>query len=152
MKLKPDAAPREAGGTGRGPRRGRARTSSKSSGRSGTTSLQFQSGLLHRDAELRVSGQHELHLRYRPLDRVGVYCPGGAAAYPSTLLMTVCPAQAAGVEEIVVVHAADSDTGAYNRDMLAICHELGVTEVYRSAGPRRSRRWPTASTGSRRWT
>lgn len=93
----------------------------------------FQNGLLHRDAELRVSGSHELHLRYRPLNRVGVYCPGGAAAYPSTLLMTVCPAQAAGVEEIAVA-LPPKNTGAYNRDMLATCHELGVTEVYRMGG------------------
>lgn len=93
----------------------------------------FQSGLLHRDAELRVSGSHELHMRYRPLNRVGVYCPGGAAAYPSTLLMTVVPAQAAGVPEIVVT-LPPRNTGAYNRDMLAACHELGVTEVYRMGG------------------
>lgn len=93
----------------------------------------FQSGLLHRDAELRVSGSHELNLRYRPLNRVGVYCPGGAAAYPSTLLMTVCPAQAAGVEEIVVV-MPPTKTGAYNQDMLATCHELGIKEVYRLGG------------------
>ncbi|OWK47120.1 histidinol dehydrogenase [Fimbriiglobus ruber] len=93
----------------------------------------FQSGLLHRDAELRVSGSHELHLRYRPLNRVGVYCPGGAAAYPSTLLMTVCPAQAAGVKDIAVT-MPPKDTGAYNRDMLAACHELGVKEVYRIGG------------------
>lgn len=93
----------------------------------------FQSGLLNRDAELRVSGSYELHLRYRPLDRVGVYCPGGAAAYPSTLLMTVCPALAAGVEEIAVA-MPPKDTGAYNRDMLATCHELGVSEVYRMGG------------------
>jgi histidinol dehydrogenase len=95
--------------------------------------LQFQHGLLHRDALLRQSGQHELHLRYRPLDRVGVYCPGGAAAYPSTLLMTVCPAQAAGVEQIVVC-MPPKDTGSYNREMLATCHELGITEVYRLGG------------------
>ena len=95
--------------------------------------MQFQSGLLHRDALLRQSGQHELHVRYRPLDRVGVYCPGGAAAYPSTLLMTVGPAQAAGVEQIVVC-MPPKDTGAYNREMLAACHELGVTEVYRLGG------------------
>jgi histidinol dehydrogenase len=93
----------------------------------------FQNGLLHRDAELRVSGSHELHLRYRPLNRVGVYCPGGAAAYPSTLLMTVCPAQAAGVEEIAVA-LPPKPTGAYNKDILAVCHELGVTEVYRMGG------------------
>jgi histidinol dehydrogenase len=95
--------------------------------------MQFQSGLMHRDAEMRVSGMHELHVRYSPLDRVGVYCPGGAAAYPSTLLMTVCPAQAAGVEQILVC-MPPKDTGAYNPHMLALCHELGVSEVYRLGG------------------
>ncbi|MBA4067118.1 MAG: histidinol dehydrogenase [Isosphaera sp.] len=95
--------------------------------------LQFQSGLLHQNAEMRVAGRHELHVRYRPLDRVGVYCPGGAAAYPSTLLMTVCPAQAAGVEQIVVC-MPPKETGGYNREMLAACYELGVTEVYRLGG------------------
>jgi histidinol dehydrogenase len=95
--------------------------------------LQFQSGLLHRDAEMRVSGKHELHLRYRPLRRVGVYCPGGAAAYPSTLLMTICPAQAAGVDNIVVC-LPPKDTGGFNQAMLATCHELRVSEVYRIGG------------------
>jgi histidinol dehydrogenase len=95
--------------------------------------LQFQSGLLHCDAEMRVSGKHELQVRYRALKRVGVYCPGGAAAYPSTLLMTVCPAQAAGCDQIVVC-MPPSNTGAYNREMLATCHELGITEVYRIGG------------------
>lgn len=95
--------------------------------------MQFQSGLLHRDAEMRVSGNHELHVRYRPLNRVGVYCPGGAAAYPSTLLMTICPAQAAGVEDLIVC-MPPKDTGAYNREMLAVCHELKITEVYRFGG------------------
>jgi histidinol dehydrogenase len=93
----------------------------------------FQHGLLNQDAELRVSGQSEVTLRYRPLGRIGIYCPGGAAAYPSTLLMTVCPARAAGVKEIVVC-MPPKDTGAYSKDMLAICHELEVTEVYRVGG------------------
>src|SRR5262249_53362495 len=95
--------------------------------------MQFQSGLLHRDAEMRVSGKHELHLRYRPLKRVGVYCPGGAAAYPSTLMMTICPAQAAGVENIVVC-MPPKDTGGVQPEMLATCHELKVTEVSRLGG------------------
>ena len=93
----------------------------------------FQSGLLHRDAELRVSGQHELHVRYRPMKRVGVYCPGGAAAYPSTLLMTVCPALAAGVTDIIVC-LPPKETGAGSRDMLAACYELGIKDVYRIGG------------------
>src|SRR6476661_3532688 len=90
--------------------------------------LSFQLGLLHGDAVLTVAGSHELRLRYRPLRRVGVMVPGGAAAYPSTLLMTVCPAQAAGVKDIAVV-MPPTPNGAYNRDLLAVCRELGVTEV-----------------------
>lgn len=93
----------------------------------------FQLGLVHTEAVLTVPGSHELRLRYRPLRRVGVCIPGGAAAYPSTLLMTVCPAQAAGVKELAVV-MPPSANGGYNRDMLAVCHELGVTEVYRIGG------------------
>src|SRR5581483_696490 len=76
---------------------------------------------------------HELQLRYRPLKRVGICVPGGAAAYPSTLLMTICPAQAAGVRELAVV-MPPTKSGAYNKDLLAICHELGVREVYRIGG------------------
>ena len=95
--------------------------------------LAFQFGLLHRDADLQVAGSHRLKLRYRPLRRVGITVPGGAAVYPSTLLMTVCPAQAAGVKEIVVV-TPPTPNGAYNRDLLAVCHELGVREVYRVGG------------------
>jgi histidinol dehydrogenase len=95
--------------------------------------LSFQSGLLHRDAVLSVAGSHELRLRYRPLRRVGVMVPGGAAAYPSTLLMTVVPAQAAGVREIAVC-MPPTPNGAYNADLLAVCHELGVAEVYRVGG------------------
>jgi histidinol dehydrogenase len=95
--------------------------------------LSFQLGLLHTDAILSVAGCHELRLRYRPVRRVGVMTPGGAAAYPSTLLMTICPAQAAGVRELAVV-MPPTPSGAYNRDLLAVCHELGVTEVYRVGG------------------
>jgi histidinol dehydrogenase len=95
--------------------------------------LSFQMGLLHADAILTVVGKHEVRLRYRPMRRVGVCIPGGAAAYPSTLLMTVCPAQAAGVKEIAVV-MPPTPNGAYNQDLLATCRELGVSEVYRIGG------------------
>ena len=59
--------------------------------------------------------------------------PGGAAAYPSTVLMTAVPAQVAGVKQLAVV-APPTKFGAYNPDMLATCHELGITEVYRLGG------------------
>jgi histidinol dehydrogenase len=75
----------------------------------------------------------KLTQRYLPLRRVGVCVPGGAAAYPSTVLMTAVPAQVAGVSEIAVV-APPTPFGAYNADMLATCHELGVSEVYRAGG------------------
>lgn len=95
--------------------------------------LYFQLGLVQREAVLDLPGSHRLKLRYLPMRRVGVCVPGGAASYPSTLLMTVCPAQAAGVEEIAVV-MPPTKAGAYNPDLLAVCHELGVTEVYRIGG------------------
>jgi len=95
--------------------------------------LAFQLGILHRDAAMRVGESHELRLRYRPMRRVGVCVPGGAASYPSTLLMTIVPAQAAGVKQIAVV-MPPTPAGAYNRDLLATCHELGVREVYRVGG------------------
>jgi histidinol dehydrogenase len=95
--------------------------------------MAFHLGLLHTDAVMTVTGKHELHVRYRPMRRVGVCIPGGAAAYPSTLLMTICPAQAAGVRELAVV-MPPTPNGAYNTDLLAVCHELGVREVYRVGG------------------
>lgn len=95
--------------------------------------LSFQLGLLHGDAILSVAGSHELRLRYRPVRRAGILVPGGAAAYPSTLLMTICPAQAAGVKELAVVMPPTS-FGASHPDLLAVCRELGVTEVYRIGG------------------
>lgn len=95
--------------------------------------LSFQTGILHRDATMRRGADCELRLRYRPLRRVGVCIPGGAAAYPSSLLMTVVPAQAAGVGEIAVV-VPPTRFGGYNTDLLAVCHALGVKEVYRVGG------------------
>ncbi len=67
------------------------------------------------------------------MKRVGICVPGGAAAYPSTVLMTAVPAMTAGVREIAVV-VPPTDFGGYNMDMLATCHEIGVTEVYRVGG------------------
>src|SRR3954447_17840792 len=95
--------------------------------------LAFQMGVLNRDATLRHGPSCELRLRYRPLRRVGVCVPGGAAADPSSLLMTVVPAQAAGVTEIAVV-VPPTRFGGYNVDLLAACHALGVTEVHRVGG------------------
>ncbi len=71
--------------------------------------------------------------RWSPLTRVGVYVPGGGAAYPSSLLMGVVPAQVAGVEQIAVTCPAAVD-GSIDTGVLAACHILGITEVYTTGG------------------
>jgi len=95
--------------------------------------LQFQQAILERDVTVDLGAAGYLRQKYLPLSRVGICVPGGAAAYPSTVLMTVVPAQAAGVKELAIV-APPTPFGAYNRHLLATCHELGVTEVYRLGG------------------
>jgi histidinol dehydrogenase len=69
----------------------------------------------------------------RPLDRVGIYVPGGRAAYPSTVLMTAVPARVAGVREIVLVSPPGRD-GALSPVVLAAARLAGVTEAYRIGG------------------
>ena len=71
--------------------------------------------------------------RIMPLERVGVYVPGGRAAYPSSLLMGVVPAQVAGVKEIVVVTPSDAD-GNVNTTILAAAYILGIAKVFRVGG------------------
>lgn len=71
--------------------------------------------------------------RYIPLDRVGVYVPGGRAPYPSTVLMNVIPPQVAGVREICLVTPAGPG-GVVNPHVLAVAKLLGVTEIYKVGG------------------
>ena len=66
------------------------------------------------------------------VDRAGLYIPGGKAAYPSSLLMNVIPAQVAGVEEIVICTPAPDNE--LNELLLAACHLCKVTQVYRVGG------------------
>ena len=92
----------------------------------------FQRSILQSSTRIEVPGGW-LGQRYLPLRRVGVCVPGGAAAYPSSVLMTVVPAQVAGVKEIAVM-APPTPNGSYNRYLLATCARLGVKEVYRMGG------------------
>ncbi len=97
---------------------------------------EFQRAILPQDARIVRSvgnGTVELRQRHLPLKRVGICVPGGAAAYPSTVLMTAVPAMTAGVREIAIV-VPPTPFGGYNIDLLATCHEIGVTEVYRVGG------------------
>ncbi|GAE27148.1 histidinol dehydrogenase [Halalkalibacter wakoensis JCM 9140] len=68
-----------------------------------------------------------------PLDSVGVYVPGGKAAYPSSIMMNVIPAQVAGVERIVMVSPAGAD-GKLPASVLVTAKELGVKEIYKVGG------------------
>ncbi|WP_216831247.1 histidinol dehydrogenase [Alkalihalobacterium elongatum] len=68
-----------------------------------------------------------------PLDSVGVYVPGGRAAYPSSIMMNVIPAQVAGVERIVMVSPPQSN-GSWPAAVLVTANELGVTEMYKVGG------------------
>ena len=95
--------------------------------------MKFQSAILHSDTTVPLESGGWLRQRYLPIERAGLCIPGGAAAYPSTVLMTALPAQAAGVKELVVV-APPTPFGSYNQDLLATCHELGIREVYRMGG------------------
>ncbi len=69
----------------------------------------------------------------RPLKRVGLYVPGGTAAYPSSVLMNAVPAQVAGVKEIVIVSPPGRD-GKLNPAILAAARIAGVQEVYKIGG------------------
>jgi histidinol dehydrogenase len=73
--------------------------------------------------------------RYVPVDRAGVYVPGGKAVYPSSVVMNVVAAQAAGVPDIVLASPAQKDSGGLpHPTILAAAELLGVTEVYAMGG------------------
>ena len=72
--------------------------------------------------------------RWIPVGRVGLYVPGGLAAYPSSVVMNVVPAQTAGVAGIAVASPPQRDTGRPHPVILAACALLGVDEVYAVGG------------------
>lgn len=69
----------------------------------------------------------------RPLERVGIYVPGGLASYPSSVLMNAIPAQVAGVKEIVMVSPPDKN-GKLPPQTLLAAREAGVQEIYKVGG------------------
>jgi histidinol dehydrogenase len=80
-------------------------------------------------------GEQEIVLgkRYTPVDRAGIYVPGGQAAYPSTVLMNAIPAQVAQVPRIVMVTPPGRDK-AVNPAVLVAAQEAGIQEIYRVGG------------------
>ena len=85
-----------------------------------------------RDWNFTEADGTELGQRVTPLDRVGVYVPGGKAAYPSSVLMNVIPAHVAGVREIVMV--VPTPDGVRNLLVLAAAHLAGVTRAFTIGG------------------
>lgn len=71
--------------------------------------------------------------RYTPIEKAGVYVPGGTASYLSTVLMDVIPAQIAGVSEIVMMTPPRKD-GSLAPDLLAAAKIAGVTRIFKSGG------------------
>ncbi len=88
---------------------------------------QMPTDIEHTDAEGLTLG-----LRWGPLDAVGLYVPGGKAAYPSSVLMNALPARVAGVPRIAMCVPAPD--GVLNPLVLAAARRAGVTEVYRVGG------------------
>jgi histidinol dehydrogenase len=74
----------------------------------------------------------QLGQKIQPLDRVGVYVPGGQAAYPSSVLMTLIPAKVAGVQEVIVV--SPTPNGLRNDMVLAALHLAGADRVFTLGG------------------
>ncbi|WP_084242544.1 histidinol dehydrogenase [Planomicrobium okeanokoites] len=71
--------------------------------------------------------------RVTAIESAGLYVPGGTAAYPSSVLMNVIPAQAAGVQRIVLMSPPAAD-GSLSDGVLAAAHILGIEEIYKSGG------------------
>jgi histidinol dehydrogenase len=86
-------------------------------------------------SDLKVVGAYgeQLGRRWRPVDRAGIYVPGGRASYPSTVLMNAVPAIVAGVERLVMV-TPPGPGGEPNPTVLAAAHLAGVRELYRVGG------------------
>jgi len=94
--------------------------------------LAFHREQLHDEARHERDGVVVTELR-RPVDRAGLYVPGGRARYPSTVLMTALPARVAGVPELVLCVPPDAD-GRVAEVTLAAAALAGVDEVYRIGG------------------
>ncbi|WP_137287543.1 histidinol dehydrogenase [Halorussus salinisoli] len=92
---------------------------------------EFHEAQLPDDWRREFSDGRELGRRFRPLERVGVYVPGGAAAYPSSALMGVIPAKVAGVEQVAV---ATPPAEEMNPVTLAAIHVAGADRVFNVGG------------------
>ena len=105
----------------------------------------FHRAQLPRDLEMQDSAGLTLGMRWGAIDAVGLYVPGGKAAYPSSVLMNALPARAAGVKRIAM--CVPTPDGALNPLVLAAAKRAGVTEIFRIGGAQAiaAMAWGTAS-------
>lgn len=89
---------------------------------------------LRKSFQVRGRGGVLLAKKYHPLQRVGIYIPGGTAPLVSTVYMTVIPAKVAGVKEIAITTPPNRDTGEIDPHILVVANLLGVAEIYRVGG------------------
>lgn len=89
---------------------------------------------LKQSFEIRSADGCYLAKRYQPLERVGIYIPGGTAPLVSTVYMTVIPAKVAGVKEIALASPPNRDAGEIDPHILVVANLLGVNEIYRMGG------------------
>ncbi len=94
---------------------------------------EYQERILIKAPPVLKRGSRELAVRYIPINRVAVYVPGAETALSSSVIMTVVPAQVAGVREIVMV-TPPKDDGSIKPSILALADELGIKEIYRVSG------------------
>jgi histidinol dehydrogenase len=92
----------------------------------------FHRAQMPRDLEFTDDLGAVTGLRWGPLDAVGLYVPGGKAAYPSSVLMNAVPARVAGVRRVVMTVPAPD--GLLNKYVLAAAAQAGVSEIYRIGG------------------
>jgi len=92
----------------------------------------FHRALLPKDVDFTDATGTRLGARYRPLESVGVYVPGGTAAYPSSVLMNIVPAKVAGVSRIVMV--VPTPGGIVNPLVMLAAEIAGADEVWRIGG------------------
>jgi histidinol dehydrogenase len=92
----------------------------------------FHQAQLPADLKMTDEAGMTLGMRWTPLDSVGLYVPGGKAAYPSSVLMNAIPARAAGVRRIAM--CVPSPDGVLNPLVLAAARRGGVSEIYRVGG------------------
>lgn len=86
-----------------------------------------------KNIEYKRKDGSKLGVVYHPIQSAAVYVPGGKASYPSTVLMSVIPAQIAGVSDITVITPPDK-SGSVSTEILAVCKLLGISTILKAGG------------------